>query len=328
MTSMPFPRHPMAAERGFILVAVLWILAALAAFTAVYAVYVSDTASASAVRTQDLRAQGLAAAGVELAALRLLSVPPRERPVSGEVRIRMGGANVAVRFADEAARIDLNTAAPELLAALFQVLGAPEPVAKSSAASIAARRAPAPGSGGAGSGAVAGNGAPAMGDAAMRGEGSFAHTAELGRVPGLPPDLVAAALPHLTVYAGRREINPDLAGPVVRAALARAGQAADATLATPTGAADGESEGTGEGGDGSAIASTTGLTTAAGDTARVTVRIAFDDGRRHGTEAVILLRDFGVEPYRVLSWRELSWRELDEGGAAPAPPRRTTGGRP
>lgn len=318
MTSMPFPRHPMAAERGFILVAVLWILAALAAFTAVYAVYVSDTASASAVRTQDLRAEGLAAAGVELAALRLLSVPPRERPVSGEVRIRMGGANVAVRFADEAARIDLNTAAPELLAALFQVLGAPEPVAKSSAAGIAARRAPAPGSGGA-------NGAPAMGDAAMRGEGSFAHTAELGRVPGLPPDLVAAALPHLTVYAGRREINPDLAGPVVRAALARAGQAADATPATPTGAADGESEATG---DGSAIASTTGLTTAAGDTARVTVRITFDDGRRHGTEAVILLRDFGVEPYRVLSWRELSWRELDAGDAAPAPPRRMTGGRP
>jgi general secretion pathway protein K len=36
----------------------------------------------------------------------------------------------------------------------------------------------------------------------------------------------------------------------------------------------------------------------------VTVRVAFDNGRRVGAEAVILLLDDGDEPYRVLSWQD------------------------
>lgn len=321
MTAACLKRPPRTADRGFILVAVLWILAALAAFTAVYAVYVSDTASAAAVRTDTLRGDGLAVAAVELAALRLLSVPPQERPISGEVRFRMGDANVSARFADEAARIDLNTAAPEVLAGLFQVLGAPEAAAKSYGASIFAWRAPAS--------ASRGVAAALDGEEAARGNGAFTHAAELGRVPGLPGDLVAAALPHLTVYAGRREVNPELAGPVVRAALAKAGQAiddADPSSSGETGTALGAD---GESGDGAAVAGASGITTVAGDTARVTVRITFDNGRRHGAEAVILLRDFGVDPYRVLNWRDLSWRELAGVDAAPVPRRRAaTGGRP
>lgn len=313
MSAIRIMRAPAGTERGFILVTVLWILAALAAFTAVYAVYVADTASASAVRTQTLRADGLAMAGVELAALRLLSVPAQERATSGEVRFRMGEANVSARFADEAARIDLNAAAPPVLSGLFQALGVPEPAAKAYAASIAAWRAPA-----------SGDKSSAVGDAeAGHGQGAFAHAAELARVPGLPADVVAAALPHLTVYAGRREVNPDIAGPMVRAALAKAGQGMD-DIDTATFATSGEDK---AGGEGSVVAGASGIATAAGDTARVTVRVAFDDGRRLGTEAVILLRDFGVDPYRVLLWRDLSWRELAD-DAPPAARRKTTGGRP
>lgn len=330
MTGARRTRLPSAGDRGFILVTVLWILAALAAFTAVYAVYVSDTASASAVRTDTLRADGLVVAAVELAALRLLSVPASERPSSGEVRFRMGEANVSARFADEAARIDLNAAAPAVLAGLFQVLGVPEQPAKTYAASIAAWRSPARGSGSAGpGGAATGGKTSALGDdETTKGQGAFAHAAELARVPGLPADVVAAALPYLTVYAGRREINPEAAGPVVRAALAKAGQGMDdidtATFAT-SGATAGDEK---TGGEGMAVAGASGLSTVAGDTARVTVRITFDNGRRQGAEAVILMRDFGVDPYRVLLWRDLSWRELADLDAAPAPRRKTTGGRP
>ncbi|MFG1214194.1 type II secretion system protein GspK [Xanthobacter flavus] len=331
MTGARPTRAGRGPERGFILVTVLWILAALAAFTAVYAVYVSDTASASAVRTETLRADGLVVAAVELAALRLLSVPAQDRPISGEVRFRMGEANVSARFADEAARIDLNSAAPTVLAGLFQVLGVPEQAAKTYAASIVAWRTPPRGSAGS---AASGSKTSALGDdETAKGQGAFAHASELARVPGLPADVVAAALPHLTVYAGRREVNPELAGPVVRAALAKAGQGMDdidnATFAT-TGESSGDAK-AGDakaGGDGTAIAGASGLTTVAGDTARVTVRVAFDNGRKQGAEAVILLRDFGIDPYRVLLWRDLSWRELADLDAAPAVRRKTTGGRP
>ena len=37
---------------------------------------------------------------------------------------------------------------------------------------------------------------------------------------------------------------------------------------------------------------------------RVTVRIDFDNGQVRAAEAVILIRDFGDDPYRVLSWRD------------------------
>ncbi|UJX45979.1 general secretion pathway protein GspK [Xanthobacter sp. YC-JY1] len=330
MTGASLMRAPRGTERGFILVTVLWILAALAAFTAVYAVYVSDTASASAVRAQTLRADGLVVAAVELAALRLLSVPAQDRPISGEVRFRMGEANVSARFADEAARIDLNSAALPVLAGLFQVLGVPEQAAKTYAASIVAWRTPARGSNSVGTGSAASAGKTSVlgDDEAAKGQGAFAHAAELARVPGLPANVVAAALPYLTVYAGRREVNPELAGPVVRAALAKAGQGMDdidnATFAN-TGGSSGDAK---AGGDGTAIAGASGLTTVAGDTARVTVRVAFDNGRKQGAEAVILLRDFGIDPYRVLLWRDLSWRELADLDAAPAARRKTTGGRP
>lgn len=333
MTGARPTRAGQGPERGFILVTVLWILAALAAFTAVYAVYVSDTASASAVRTETLRADGLVVAAVELAALRLLSVPAQDRPISGEVRFRMGEANVSARFADEAARIDLNSAAPTVLAGLFQVLGVPEQAAKTYAASIVAWRTPARGSAASGSAASAGKTSVLGDDEAAKGQGAFAHAAELARVPGLPADVVAAALPYLTVYAGRREVNPELAGPVVRAALAKAGQGMD-DIDNATFANTGESSGAAKagddkaGGDGTAIAGASGLTTVAGDTARVTVRVAFDNGRKQGAEAVILLRDFGIDPYRVLLWRDLSWRELADLDAAPAARRKTTGGRP
>ena len=50
MSRSEFKNAP--AADGFIIVAVLWILAALAALTAVYAVYVGNTAMAARVSTR------------------------------------------------------------------------------------------------------------------------------------------------------------------------------------------------------------------------------------------------------------------------------------
>ncbi|MFS8039322.1 general secretion pathway protein GspK [Xanthobacter sp. AM11] len=289
---VPRPRRARTAEDGFVLVVVLWILAALATFVSIYAVYVSDTASAAAVRTEALAAHGLASAAVELAALRLVATPKEQRPTRGEVRFRMGGANISAAFTDEAARIDINAASRELMAGLFTALGAAPEAASQHAERIAAWRSP--------QGAPILGEAPTLGDApAGEGQrprgGPFVHVEEIWRVAGLPPALVAAALPYLTVYSGRGQVNGKIAEAPVRLALEKATPGA-------------------EGGDGEVVASAAGTTTKAGDTARIKVRIAFDGGRRRGAEAVILLRDFGADPYRVLTWRE-------DGDPPPAPAR-------
>lgn len=283
----PWPsarRHHRRGRAGFMLVAVLWILGALAAFVSVYSVYVSGTAAASAARDDALLAPGLASAAVELAALRLVAVPKASRPTHGEVAFRMGRAAVAAVFLNEAARIDLNMAPRELLVGLFTTLGAQPEAAGNHADRIMAFRSPPSGDqeheatiyrqAGLGHGP---RGAP------------FVQVEELWRVAGLPPALVALALPHLTVFSGRAEVDAGDADPVVRAALS-AGAGAPAGGGEPPPAPP---PGTG-----------TGTGTEASDAVRVTVRMDFDSGRSRTAEAVILVRDFGTDPYRVLSWRE------------------------
>lgn len=276
-----------ARQEGFILVAVLWILAALAAFVTVFAHYVSASTTEAVLRTEGIIASSLTRAAVELAAQRLLAAPKAQRPTHGELSFRMGTTRVVAAFQDEAARIDLNAAPPTLLAGLFRALGASQEAAKRGADRIVGFRSP----------TLEGGGAEAelYRDAGLdhgpRGA-PFAHVEELWRVAGLPAGLVAAALPHLTVYSGRGTVNAGIADSAVRAAVAGGG-------------ADGEPEGP---------VATTGV---AGDTARVRVRMAFADGHRRTTEVVILLRETGEDPYQVLDWQDAEISAPEPGATGP-----------
>jgi general secretion pathway protein K len=193
----------------------------------------------------------------------------------------------------EAARIDLNKAPKEMLAGLFATLGAKSDAADNYADRIIAWRTR--------------NQEVDQEDeaAAYRVAGlaykprraPFESTAELWLVLGLPPVLVEHALPYVTVFSGQAEIDAANAAPTVLAAqpgmtpdrlqqqLARRGAAAQGDGATaqpvaPAPPADPHS------------------------TMRITMRIAFDNGRRVGAEVVILLLPDDAEPYRVLSWRD------------------------
>ena len=107
---------------GFIVVAVLWILVALATLATVYAVYVRNTAAALLVHDERVQAEGLVAAAVELVVYRMTAIPTA--PTRGNFTFRAGRTSVAVDFRAENARIDLNAAPKELLAGLFTTLGA------------------------------------------------------------------------------------------------------------------------------------------------------------------------------------------------------------
>ena len=281
------------ATDGFILVAALWIVSALAALSAVYAVYVSSTAMAVAVTDDDLRAQALTRAAVELAAGQLLAVPEERRPRHGAFDFRLGGAAVSVTFRTEAARIDLNGASKKLIAGLFRSLGAQVEDADQYAERVIGWR-------------VAPNvGAQDREGSLYRAAGlaygprgaPFAHAGELTLVLGLPPALVERALPFVTVFGRHEDVNILEAAPEVIAALPGMTPAhLSDVLAQRATLAPGQSATAVLGSVQNAATSDTSKAM------RVTVLLALDNGRRIASEVVIMI-DGRDEPYQVLSWQ-------------------------
>jgi general secretion pathway protein K len=111
------------AESGFVLVAVLWILAALATLALIYSSYTINTAASSRVADDRVQAEASIRAGVEMAVYRQLALPEKARLVRGGFDMRVGRTAVSVRFRSEGARIDLNAAPADLLTGLFTAVG-------------------------------------------------------------------------------------------------------------------------------------------------------------------------------------------------------------
>jgi general secretion pathway protein K len=286
--------RPDAASDGFIIVAVLWILGALATLISVYAVYVIDTAAGFSVHEDRLRAQALVLAAIELTAYQL-TAPVQSRPTQGRFGFRLGSANVAVEFRSEAARIDLNTAPNELLTGLFVVLGARRDDAENYVNRIINWR-------------TAPSEAQDREVSAYRTAGlryaprgaKFPHVRELSLVLNLPTRLIEGALPFVTVYSGRSTINVLDAAPEVIAALPGMTRDRLNTVLAQRQAAPG---------NGQALLSLLGpaqefATIEGGNASRVTIRVAFDNGRQIASEVVILILEEGDQPFSVLSWRD------------------------
>ncbi len=269
---------PQRSSGGFIVVAVLWILAALATLAMSYGVYVNATAFAFADYDVRLKAQELAMAGVELAVYKLTE-DPQARPAQGRFAFRLGNAAVAAH--------------KQLLVGLFTVLGYDQEAAEDFADRIIAWRTPASG--------VADSEAflyRTAGKSYGPRRGPFQHVNELGLVLGMTPDLVERALPYLTVYSGQAEVNVFEAAPEVLAALPGLTPARIQLLLAQR-----------EGAPQDIVNAHLGMaaqyvTVQSSKANRITVDVRFDGSRRTRSEAVILLLDDDVEPYRVLSWRD------------------------
>jgi general secretion pathway protein K len=279
-----------SSEGGFIIVAVLWILGALATLASIYAIYVANTASGLRVDKDRIRAEALVSAALELTAYRLLLPADSNRPTQGAFSFRMGPSNIAVAYRSEAARIDLNMAPKDLLAGLFATLGARQSDAEFYADRIIAWR-------------TAGDGAAQVSEVdAYRAAGlsysprqaPFAHVEELSLVLGLPAALVERAMPYVTIFSGRPDINVVDAAPGVIAALP--GMTPDRLYGVLNERRAGRSP----------ESQPSGVTTEGSRAMRVTVGIGFDTGRKVQAEVVILplLGPTAEEPYRVLSWQD------------------------
>jgi general secretion pathway protein K len=288
--------------RGFIVVAVLWILAALSALVLIYVTFVTNTAVVVAGSAERVQSDALVTAAVELAAYQLTAVGTESRPSSGTFNARMGRARLSVTFRSEAARIDLNAAPKALLTGLIIGLGGPPSNAADYADRIVAWRAPAEG----GEDDPETSSYRTAGMAYAPRHAPFPAAEELWLVRGIPPVVVERMLPFVTAFSNMASINIADAAPQVVAALpgmtperlqAVLAQRGDPKLdprALP------------------ALAGGEAATLAASKAYRINVAISFDSGRRSASEVVILLLDEGDEPYCVLSWRNAA-----DGATAP-----------
>jgi general secretion pathway protein K len=283
-----------SSEQGIVIVAVLWLLAALAALATIFSVYLSNSARALAVNDTTLQAEALVSAAVELTAYQLQLAGADARPSQGSFHTRLNGADLAVSFVSEAARVDLNTAPKELLAGLLSVLGASEEDAREYGDRIIAWRTRS-------TPQTAGN-EEARYSAAGRPysprQAPFAHVNELGLVLGVPPALVERTLPFVTVFSGATGVDVLTAPPEVIAALPgmtplTLKQFLNDRSALPN--------------DAAAIASALGAANSSATAQkskayRILIRVRFANGRESAAEVVIGLRG-EEDPYLVLSWQ-------------------------
>jgi general secretion pathway protein K len=284
-------------ERGFVIVAVLWILMALSTLAVIFSMYLSGSARALAVNDTALQAEALVSASLELTTYQLLLPGDQARPSHGSFHFGMDDADVVVTFTSEAARIDLNFAPKELLAGLFAGLGASEAVAQEEANRIVGwRTRPVPG---------ATNDEEALYGVAGLGysprQSLFTHVNELALVAGLPPALMDRALPFVTVFNGSSGVDPQIAAPEVIAALPKTQANPNDVLGAGSVVSNGNPSVTA---DSPTTAPVQGNAPAAKSAAyRIESTINFHDGRRTASEVVIVLGDKN-DPYRVLSWQD------------------------
>jgi general secretion pathway protein K len=289
------PRTAATSERGFVLVAVLWIVAALAALATIFAVYLSNTAQALAINDTAMQAEALVSASLELTAYQLSLAGDSARPMQGSFHYRLDNAEIAVAFISEAGRIDLNLAPKDLLANLFSGLGADQDDAGQYADRIIGWRTPPK--------ADAVDDEMSLYRAAGVGystrQAPFAHANELALVLGLPPALVDRALPLVTIFSGQPKINVLVAPPEVIAALPGM---------TPSGLKAFLKERPLLPADMAAIATALGPAQANATIEnsgfyRILTTVKFDNGRQTSSEVVIGLGS-EEDPYRVLSWQD------------------------
>jgi general secretion pathway protein K len=312
------------AEAGFVLVAVLWILAALATLASVYSSYTVNTADASQVVNDRVQAEASIRAGVEMAVFRQLALPEKARPARGGFDMRVGRTSVAVRFRSETARIDLNAAPADLLAGLFTAVGVDSSRAQNFADRVVGWRTKAKASadaGGAGAGAnpasananpAGANASPAGADANLASAGGtedkaaredklysrenmpypprhapFDSALELSLLPGIPLAVVERVLPYVTVFSGRAEVDVFTADPTVLSAFP------EMTAKILGGILSARAS---DPGDGKALLELLGpakarATADKSKVFRASVSVEFDNGRRVHAEVVFRLKD-------------------------------------
>ena len=279
------------SERGFVIVAVLWMMAMIAALLLIYLSYVVHTANLVSTVTQRVQTDALIRAAVELTAFQLGRSKDEDRPTHGTVDTRLGAARLRIEFRSEGARVDLNSGSKELLTGLMQGLGAAPREAQIYADRIIAWR----------TAAKSRSDEPenayylALGVPYAPRHAPFPTTDELWLVQGIPPPLIERMMPFVTVFSNLASVNVADAAPEVLAAVPGMTPEKVQTILNER-----ENPST----DSKALNQQFGGEAKPPKAFRLNAGIRSEQGQQAQAEIVILLLQDGDDPYRVLSWRD------------------------
>ncbi|MCG2632362.1 general secretion pathway protein GspK [Bradyrhizobium sp. WYCCWR 13023] len=263
-------------HRGFALVAVVWslgLLAILATTVIIGAKYRSRT-------VLDYASVATAAAAAESAtnlAIAILESSPSNQIAKFPLRCQMPtGEQATIYVEPEAGKVDLNTATPSVLIALFTSLSANEKLGAQITAGILTKRKT-------GAGSQSPNGLPKK----SRSEQSeFRTVMELDQVEGVSGPLFRNALPFVTVLSGRPEPDPEVSSETLRSLLnlkqARSGQ---------------------------------DLKAIAGTNVTIRTDIHAENGTRFIREALVSLVSENNRPFVIREWRRGEIRQISEPAA-------------
>jgi len=300
------------ASQGFILVAVLWTIALLAALAIATSLSFRALATMTALSHDSSRADALLQAGLDLGADVI-----RQRgslPLSAQTRVAiLGRGTLRVDLSDDGGRIDINAAPREVLTSLFRSIGVSRGQADLFADEIDALRKPkrtgatqpqSPAQPQAPSNAASPPASPqgaTAGGAATDSFQAFTDIRQLAQIPGITDDEVHALGPLATVF-GDDKVNALTAPPDVLAALpgmnASLVQAILAVRAHPAGADAQLHQLPGQAG--------TYLKSKSRPIARIVLTVLLPDGYMKSARAIIVALPHDTEPYRVLEWTPLA----------------------
>lgn len=205
---------------GFALLAVIWGTGLIAMLIVAFMTNGRLRLQTALNVARATEAAYIAESAINLASLSLLAkrdaMPggPDENLSTGEPKFCvLDRAAVALAIEDEAGKIDLNAASPELITAALTGFGLNDGRARDVTAAILAFRAPPEG--------VLGTVRAAAGDKPFEPKQAlFETTFELDQVSGVDPALYRALLPFVTVYSKAPGVDPRMTPPALFAALA------------------------------------------------------------------------------------------------------------
>ncbi len=206
-------------ERGFALLLVIWVVAILSVLAAGFAVATRSKSRLARNLLEAAEARALAEAGVARAGLALLETDPRRhwRGDGTPYELTLDGGTARIRIEDEAGKIDLNLAPPELLSGLCLELRIDGATCAALVDGVTERRravAPAPGQ-------PLQLGAPRFQAGQVFSVGTqsvtqlqtaaFGAVDELSQLPGITPETVERLRPFVTVFSQSPRIDPSVA---------------------------------------------------------------------------------------------------------------------
>jgi general secretion pathway protein K len=280
-TSRPNP------ERGSVAILALWGIALIFMLIAPVAFATHGELQIARNALAESRARLAAEAGTQLGLLRLLRSHDSGGVFDGTPQAwQQGSTKVTIAIADEAGKIDLNLAPLEMLAGLFEAVGANQEAAGLIACNILDRR------------GDTGTDCP-QSDTPHAGQ-RFVVPEELAELPGIDDQLYNRVADDVTVISGASAIDPMVAPRTVLLAI----PGATASLVDSFIESRATTRDLGAG-DAELIPSAAApyVMASPGRDYTITATAATTDGARYRAELQVRLTGRAAQPYQVIAWR-------------------------